>query len=115
MDEEFLLKCDALLNALPSERIMNPSEAAGYLGVSEDYAITVIDRLRKDGLASGVGTGPVSKNNRTSTFPNFYKIEIRKIKEERKTRLYAWWGFWIAVISISWQILAWITGLIMQK
>lgn len=94
---------------------MKLSEVAELLAVSEEYAQTVIDQLRKDDLAGGTGWGPVSRNNRTSTCANFYLDKIRNIKEARRTKIYARLGFWIAVISVVWQISEWILGLIGVK
>lgn len=78
MNYDFLKCCDKLLKVLPSEVIMEPSVVAEYLNVTESYAMTVIERLRKDGHADGFGTGPVSRNKRTAVFPDFYKEEIEK-------------------------------------
>ena len=95
---------------------MKLSEVAELLAVSEEYAQTVIDQLRKDDLAGGTGWGPVSRNNRTSTCANFYLDKIRNIKEARRTKiLMRDWDFWIAVISVVWQISEWILGLIGVK
>lgn len=110
MSINFFRHCDRLLKVLPSEVIMEPSKVAQYLNVPEPYALTVIERLRNDRLADGFGTGPVSRNMRTSVFPDFYIDEIKKIKDARRTSLYARWGFWLAVISTLWQIISLILG-----
>lgn len=115
MSYDFFKYCDKLLKVLPSEVIMEPSEVAKYLNVTESYAMTVIERLRNDGLADGFGTGPVSRNKRTAVFPDFYKEEIEKLKDYRRTRLYARWGFWIAVISFLWQISEYLLGVILPQ
>lgn len=94
---------------------MEVSEVVLRLGVSNEYAQTVVDQLRKDGLAGGMGWGPISRNNRTFTFPNFYLDKIKEIKEVNRTKIYARFGFWIAVISVLWQISEWILGLIGLK
>lgn len=104
MSYDFFKCCDKLLKVLPSEAIMEPYKVSEYLNVTESYAMTVIERLRKDGLADGFGNGPVSRNKRTAVFPDFYKEEIEKLKDYRRTRLYARWGFGIAVTSILLQI-----------
>lgn len=104
-----------LLKELQSAISMEPSTIAQYLNVSEEYALTVIERLRMDGLAGGIGTGPVSRNNHTSTFQDFYINKIKEMRDEKRTRLYARWGFWMAVIGTAWQILEWILPLILQK
>lgn len=104
MDKKFLLQCDRLLKVLPSRIIMEPSEVATYLNVSETVAATVIDRLRQDSLADGYGSGPVSRNHRTSVFHDFYLEEIRKIKDYNRTKRYAFWGFLLSVISILWPL-----------
>ena len=101
----FYKQCDKLLQVLPSRISMNQSEVAELLKVSEDYARTVIDQLRNDGVAGGFGSGPVSKNNRTSTFPNFYKDREKELRKKTRTDRYAFWGFWISVIVALWQLL----------
>ena len=115
MSIEFYSHCHTLLRILQNEISMQLSEVAELLAVSEEYAQTVIDQLRKDGLAGGMGWGPISRNNRTSTFPNFYLDKVKEIKETNRTRIYARFGFWIAVISVVWQISEWILGLIGVK
>lgn len=115
MSYDFLKCCDKLLKVLPSEIIMEPSEVAEYLNVTESYAMTVIERLREDGLADGFGTGPVSRNKRTAVFPDFYTKEIKKQKDDHRTRIYARWGFWIAVISFLWQISEYLLGVIWHQ
>lgn len=82
---------------------MNQSEVAEFLNVSDDYARAVIDQLRNDGVAGGFGAGPISRNNRTSTFPNFYKDIILKEKDDRRTKCFAVWAFWISVTLALWQ------------
>lgn len=100
---DFYWQCDKLLRVLPSRITMNQSEVARLLNVSDDYARTVIDQLRNDGVAGGFGAGPISRNNRTSTFPDFYKDIIRKEKDYRRTKRYAVWAFWISVTLALWQ------------
>ncbi len=115
MTVEFYSHCHRLLLILPQKISMELSEVAEILVVSEDYAQSVVDQLRKDGLAGGIGWGPVSRNNRTSTFTSFYLDKIKEIKESHRTKIFALWGFWIAVISVVWQISEWILGLIGVK
>ncbi len=115
MNEGFYRHCDILLKKLPSKGILYDSEVADLLNVSQKYALTVMERLKSDGLADQCGVGPISQNKRTSVFPDFYLDEIKKLKQEHNTYLYARWGFWIAVISALWQISEWILGLIIKK
>ena len=105
MNKEFYLKCDALLKLLQKEIIMEPSDVAATLGVTIQYARTVVEQLRKDGFAGGVGTGPVSRTDKTYTFTDFYKRKIKEDAIEHRTKIFSICGFWLAVISILWQVL----------
>lgn len=104
MMNQFYKHCDALLRVLPEKIIMEQWEVASFLGVSDEYASCVIEQLRNDKLADGSGFGPVSRNNRTSSFPNFYKDKIKELKANNRTKTYAHWGFWLGVIGMLMQI-----------
>ncbi len=101
---QFYKHCDALLRVLPKEIIMEQSKVASYLGVSDKYASSVIEQLRNDKLADGLGFGPVSRNHRTSSYPNFYKDKIKELKADKRTKVYALWGFWLGVIGMLLQL-----------
>lgn len=105
MDKNFYLKCDALLKILPKEITMEPTAVREYLNVSYSYARTVIDQLRSDGLAGGYGTGPISKNDKTETYKDYYTQKIKSIKQESRKITTAIWSSWIAIILSTFALI----------
>lgn len=108
MKNKFYNNCDKLLNMLPEKNIMNINEVAEALGLTEQEALTVIERLRSDKVAGGFGTGPVSRNHHTVTFKTIYRDRIKQARYE-SFRIFSdvfikWLALALSIISIVMQL-----------